>query len=196
MLKVGITGNYFSGLDEVAYTCDKHYIPVFEADLILRYLFYNNTETIIKIKNNFTKSVFTNNKLDLNNFNDVNSFLSLLKVVEVDLLRAYESWRKMHKKQPFTLFKSQVLFEAGWNDWMNFNISVYRPDGIRINEIKHYFKMKTTDVHKMVETEMNSLQKNRLSNYTIHNYDGYYETVEHQINSIRRNILTKTGENV
>jgi dephospho-CoA kinase len=192
MLKVGLTGNYFSGLDEVSHKCGLLQMPVFEADLILRFLFYNNSDTITKIRNQFGKEVFTNNQLDLNFFTDSESFRKLLKVIELDLLKAFEKWRQTQKSK-ITIFKSAILFEAGWNEWMNLNISVFKPNGVRIHEIQRHFKMKSTDVYNMVDSEMDVFQKNRLSDYIIHNYPAYAETVEKQLISISKSLISKTG---
>lgn len=189
MFKVGLTGNYFSGLDEVANIFKKYNIPVFEADLIVRFLFYGNSESITKIKDYFGKSVFTNNILDLNQFDEAN-FRKLLSLIELDLIKAYEKWRNKQKSN-FTIFKSSIIFEAGWNQNMNFNISVFKPNGIRINEIQRQFKMRSTDVCKMTDTEMDVFQKNRLCDYVIHNYLTYAVPTEKQINLIAKSLNDK-----
>jgi dephospho-CoA kinase len=196
MFKVGLTGNYFSGLEDVAEVFKRFNIPVFEADLIVRFFLYNNSETITKIKNEFGKSVFTDNQIDLNKFGDTDGFKKLLAVIELDLLKAYEKWRQKNQKSKFTIFKSSIIFEAGWNESMNFNISVFKPNGVRINEIQRHFKMKLTDVYKMIDTEMDVFQKNRLCEYVIHNYNTYADSVEKQINSITKSIKDKATSSI
>ena len=79
---------------------------------------------------------------------------------------------------------------------MNFNISVFKPNGVRINEIQRHFKMKLTDVHKMIDTEMDVFQKNRLCEYVIHNYNTYADSVEKQINSITKSIKDKATSSI
>jgi dephospho-CoA kinase len=55
MYKVGLTGSYFPGLNEVAEEYNKLNIPLFDADLIFRFLIYNNSETIGKIRKRIWK---------------------------------------------------------------------------------------------------------------------------------------------
>jgi hypothetical protein len=52
---------------------------------------------------------------------------------------------------------------------------------LRINRIQALFKMKPTDVFKMLESEMVCFPKNRLSQYVIHNYTTYPESIKSQI---------------
>lgn len=195
MYKVGLTGNYFSGLDEIAAIFAKLNIPIFEADLILRFFFYNNSETIKKIQKQFGKTVFVDNQLDLNKFNDSDSFRKLLNVVELDLLKAYEKWR-LKQSASYTIFKSSIIFEAGWNENMNFNISVFKPTGLRTDEIQRIFKMKSSDVYNMLDSEMDVFQKNRLSNYVIHNYNNYGDSVKNQVNTISKTLNHKCSSTI
>jgi dephospho-CoA kinase len=189
MYKVGITGSYFSGLNEVVEEYKKINIPIFDADLIFRFLIYNNSETIEKIQKEFGKSVFVKNQLDIYSF-EQEKFRKLLDLVELDILKSYEKWR-LKQKSDFTIFKSEILFEAGWHERMNFNINVFKPNGVRINQIQAQFKMKPTDVFKMLEPEMDVFQKNRLSQYVIHNYTTYPENIKSQINMVNSSLQKK-----
>ena len=56
MLKVGLTGNYFSGIDDISNTYKKLKIPVFEVDLIIKFMLYNNQDTIEKIREEFAQT--------------------------------------------------------------------------------------------------------------------------------------------
>jgi dephospho-CoA kinase len=189
MYKVGLTGSYFSGLNEVVEEYKKINIPIFDADLIFRFLIYNNSETIEKIQKEFGKSVFDKNQVDIYLF-DSEKFRKLLDLVELDILKSYEKWR-LKQKSDFTIFKSEILFEAGWHERMNFNINVFRPNGVKINQIQAQFKMKPTDVFKMLESEMDVFQKNRLSQYIIHNYSTYPENIKSQINMVNISLKRK-----
>ena len=190
MLKVGLTGNYFSGIDDISNTYKKLKIPVFEVDLIIKFMLYNNQDTIEKIREEFGNVVFMNHKIELNAFRGTSTFRRLMKVLELDLITTYEKWRLVNKA-PFTIFKSQILFESNWNNLMNFNISVFKPTGIRVGEIQDTYKMRSTEAWALVDTEIDPFQKNRLCNYTIHNYESYNDSVEKQITNINKTISSK-----
>jgi hypothetical protein len=54
----------------------------------------------------------------------------------VDLIKDYEKWRLGKWEHPFTIFKSSVLFERGFDSNMNFNIVTYKPQNLRRIDIK------------------------------------------------------------
>ena len=192
MLKVGLTGNYLSGLEEVSDIYKKMNIPVFEADLIIKFMLFNNFETIEKIRKEFGNVVFSREKLDLNAFRGTSTFKRLMKVIEIDLIASYEKWRLVNKYSTFTIFKTQILLESNWNNLMNFNISVFKPTVLRVGEIQNFHKMRTSEAWSLVSAEMDPLQKNRLCNYIIHNYESAYNgSVENQINNINKSIAGK-----
>ena len=191
MLKVGLTGSYFSGIDEVSNIYQQLNVPVFEADLIIKFMLFNNQDTIKKIRQEFGSVVFMNHKLDISAFRGTSTFRRLMKVIELDIIATYEKWRIVNNKAPFTIFKSQILFESNWNNLMNLNISVFKPTGIRVGEIQDAYKMRSTEAWALVDTEIDPFQKNRLCNYTIHNYESYNDSVEKQITNINKAISSK-----
>jgi dephospho-CoA kinase len=191
MLKVGLTGNYCSGLDIIGNIFKKCKIPVFESDLIIKFMFYNNSETIKKIHKEFGKSVFSDNILDMNAFQEPAEFKKLIKIIELDIIKAFEKW-KLQQTGNYCIFKSQILYELGWNSLMNLNITVFKPNGLRVEDIQIRNKVTVADAYGMMENEMDLFQKNRLSDYTIHNYPAYHDSLERQIAAIDKSITSKS----
>ena len=197
MLKIGLTGNYYTGLDYVSSIFRRYKVPVFDADLVIKYMIFNSTEHIMKIRDIFGEKVFTNNVVDLSEFVGSDShtgnsrFHVLLKLLEKDLMKYYEKWRMKNSSAKFTIFKSQILFEFGLNKSMNYNISVFKPDGLRISEIQTGLQLKAMDAWEFIENEMNAEQKNNSCDYQIHNYESYFETTERQIAQIYRTLSKK-----
>lgn len=194
MLKVGLTGNYCAGLDTVTIILRKMGIIVFDADLIIKFLLYNNAEMINKIKKQFGKIVFFENQVDISSFRTPEQFNSLIKLIEPELLRSYEKFRLVNHDSKYIFFKSQILFESGLNTYMNINVSVFKPNGTRVEDIQRINKLRTTEAWKIVDSEMDSFQKNRLCQYTIHNYDAHNEGLERQIASILKALNSKCVE--
>jgi dephospho-CoA kinase len=194
MLKVGLTGNYCSGVDKVVLILRKMGMLVFDADLIIKFLLYNNSEVITKIKTRFGKIVFTDNQVDISSFRTPEQFNNLIKLIEPDILKAYEKFRLVNRDSKFIFFKSQILFETGLSTYMNFNISVFKPNGSRVEEIQSINKLRTTEAWKIVDSEMDSFQKNRMCQYTIHNYDAHQDSLERQIASILKALNNKSIE--
>jgi dephospho-CoA kinase len=194
MLKVGLTGNYCAGLDAVVIILRKMGIIVFDADLIIKFLLYNNTEMINKIKAQFGKIVFFENQVDISSFRTAEQFNSLIKLIEPELLRSYEKFRLVNRDSKYIFFKSQILFETGLNTYMNINVSVFKPNGSRVADIQRINKLRTTEAWKIVDSEMDSFQKNRMCQYTIHNYEAHNDGLEKQIASILKALNSKFAE--
>jgi dephospho-CoA kinase len=194
MLKVGLTGNYCSGLDKVVLILRKMGMIVFDADLIIKFLLYNNTEMINKIKTQFGKIVFCDNQVDISSFRTTEQFNNLMKLIEPELLKSYEKFRLVNRDSKYIFFKSQVLFETGLNTYMNLNVSVFKPNGNRVEDIQHINKLRTTEAWKIVDSEMDSFQKNRMCQYTIHNYEAHQDSLERQIVSIIKALNNKCIE--
>ena len=100
MLKIGLTGNYYSGIEDIVAIFKRYKIPVFDADLLIKYLLYNNNDTIMRIKSTFGNSVFNKNILDMSEFkgngynenSGVFKFEKLLKLLQTDLIKHYEKF--------------------------------------------------------------------------------------------------------
>jgi dephospho-CoA kinase len=205
MLKVGLTGNYCTGLEGIANIFRRYKVPLFDADLVVKYMLYNSTKHIEKIRKEFGDSVFTNNILDVSKFEGMDNesgfpkFYHLMKLLDLDLITYYERFRLEHgsranrdsKYSKFTIFKSQILFEYGFNVHMNTIINVYKPDGMRMSELQTHLGMKAGDVFDLLGTEMDQLIKNNHSTYVVHNYDTYHESDERQIAQIYKSISKK-----
>ena len=84
-----------------------------------------------------------------------------------------------------------MLVNNRTNKNMNFNISVFIPEGMRITEVQTHQGIKVTDAYALLGTEMDPYQKNKHCNYVIHNYDTYMEKTERQISQIYRSLLKK-----
>lgn len=194
MLKVGLTGNYCSGLDDIVSIMRKMGILVYDADLIIKFMIYNNSEVITKIKEQFGKIVFKDNRVDISSFRTTEQFNSLIKLIEPELLKSYEKFRLVNRDSKVIFFKSQILFETGLNTYMNMNVSVFKPNGNRVEEIQKINKLRTTEAWKIVDSEMDSFQKNRMCQYTIHNYDAHNDSLEKQVISILKAINSKVAE--
>jgi dephospho-CoA kinase len=118
-------------------------------------------------------------------------FEKLLKLLQTDLIKHYEKWRLVNKESKYTIFKSQILFENNYDDFMNLTISVFKPDSIRVSEMQESTKMKAMEIYNLLDNEMDPYTKNIKCTYTIHNYENFTESLERQIAQIHKSILGK-----
>ena len=197
MIKIGLTGNRYSGKDTVANLFKKISIPVFDADVILKFLINHNFELTHKISKRIDKSFFKKNGQDLDITKMNGPILDeIIDVVEPELTKAYDSYRLKNINSIYSIFHSSILFERGWDKNMDYNISVFAPINDRANRCKDITNQKIIDIYTSFQGEMNELSKNTLSTYVIHNYDDINNTkaigdLNRQVDKIDQKIIDK-----
>ena len=197
MIKIGLTGNRYSGKDTVANLFKKISIPVFDADIILKFLINHNFELTHKISKRIDKSFFKKNGQDLDITKMNGPVLDeIIDVVEPQLIKAYDNYRIKNINSIYSIFHSSILFERGWDKKMDYNISVFAPINDRANRCKDITNQKIIDIYTSFQGEMNELSKNTLSTYVIHNYDDINNTkaigdLNRQVDKIDQKIIDK-----
>ena len=199
MIKVGLTGNTCSGYERVATLFKTLGVPVFDADVALKFLLTYREDIARKIRVEFGEGVFNKGLIIASRFNSTQKFDKLVDIVELDLLKLYETWRFVNKDANYTIFKSSILFERKLNKSMNYNISVFRPRDERAlalsklcirrdSPILHPIKL--SEAFEIIESEMDELTKNQIAEYTIHNYEG--QSIMNQVKDIHKKIEDKS----
>lgn len=171
MLKVGISGSRYSGKDRTVKVFKQIGVPVFEADIILKFILNYNEELIDLIKIKIGGQYFTKDELDFRKIKDKDTFDKVLEVVEYDIFKAYKVFIKKHDKALYTIFHSSVLFESDWYKKMDKNVCVFSPKTDRIKRCKYKTNNGLMLINDLAKTEMDSLDKNELSDYVVHNYN-------------------------
>lgn len=171
MVYIGLTGNRYSGKDRIARLFKQIHIPVFEADIVLKFALNYNIELLQKLKLEIGEYYFDNGDLDMIRIKADNMFDYIVKYFENDIFNAYDRFNKKNSNSIYTIFHSSILFEAGWDKKMNQNISVFSPVNSRIERCQFLTEYKLSQIYQFIKLEMDDLDKNKLSNYTIHNYE-------------------------
>jgi len=170
MIKVGLTGNFHSGQNEVSEIFEKMDVPVFDADLILKYMINYSKSHIEKIYTKFGESTYRMGLLNLNKFDTNKKWNDLIDLLEFDLIKSYESYRLKHKDATYTVFKYSYLFERNLNTSMDFTVNCYRPRYLRKDDLKILTHMDSYSIQKLLDNEMNESTKNNKSDFSIENY--------------------------
>ena len=191
MIKVGLTGTTCSGIDSVAGIFSNYLsMPVFDSDLCFRFLLHYREDIIRKIKTQFGSEIYDGGKLNLKKFNTNEKFNRLIDVVEVEVIKLYETWRLSQRDFDYTIFKSSILFERKLDKIMNYNISVFKPKFERIKNYAEINNINLSSSELIINSEMDDLTKNQMSTWTIHNYTG--NSLLKQIKDIDKKISSKS----
>jgi len=196
MIKIGLTGNRYSGKDTVAKMFEQIGVPVFNADIILKFILNFDINVNKDILDNYGEYIFTGpeSMIDPKKIRSKKDFDKLVNFAEFELKRAYERFRLEHKQSVYTIFHSSILFERGWDKEMDFTINVFAPKDVRSLRCEKITKQSTYNISELMKGEMDDLFKNKLADYTIHNYAScaiaFGDTCD-QVNRIDQKIIDK-----
>lgn len=191
MIKIGLSGTRYSGKDRIAKIFKQIQIPVFEADVVLKFILQHNYQLQSVISDAIGQKYFNNGCLILEKVKTDGMFGQVLDIVQFEIFKTWEKFLEKNRGSVYCIFHSSVLFETGWCEKMDKNISVYAPLLERVERCKLLTKKTTSSIHKQLSQETDDLEKNELSDFVIHNYevDGYYGDTFRQVNFIDQQII-------
>ena len=173
MIKVGLSGNRFSGKDEVCNNFRKISIPVFEADIILRFIIHHDFDVNKQIKERLANYYNTSTAFVSPEFAKTKEEIDIIiDCAEHSLFEAYEQFSIKNKSSIYTIFHSSILFEKDWSKKMNFNINVFAPKITRMERFQEITKKKVSDIAFLLSNEIDELDKNKMANFVVHSYNG------------------------
>jgi len=191
MIKVGLSGNRFSGKDTISQIFRNVSIPVFDADVIVKFVLNYNYELIGEIIERLgTDYVLKDYRLDLNLISRNKKFSEVLKIIEKDIFKAYQKFEDKNKNSIYTIFNSSILYEAGWQNKMDTNITVYAPFIDRVERGKSVLRGQyhdRTTINTLLSSEMDELTKNGKADHVIHNYNEF--NIQKQVMDIDQIII-------
>ena len=196
MIKIGLTGNRYSGKDTVSRLFEQIKVPVFNADVILKFILNFDINVNKDILDNYGEYIFTGpeSMIDPKKIRSKKDFDKLVNFAEFELKRAYERFRLEHKQSVYTIFHSSILFERGWDKDMDYTINVFAPKDVRSLRCEKVTKQSAYNISELMKGEMDDLFKNKLADYTIHNYAScaiaFGDTCD-QVNRIDQKIIDK-----
>jgi dephospho-CoA kinase len=171
MLKIGLTGNLNSGFINVSEMFKLQEVPVFEADIALKFLLNFRDDICRKIKIELGENIFSKGLIDHTKFSSTQKFDRLLDIVEPELFKLYDRFCSNHRDASYTIFKSSILFERNWDKKLNYTITTFKPKDTRALDISNQSGIRLVDAYSIVSSEMDDLVKNQKSEWIIHNYD-------------------------
>lgn len=171
MIHIGLSGNRYSGKNTISKLFKQIGIPVFNADVVLRFILSYNYE----LQNDIVQSIGykhfnSSGKLSPLTIKDEKTFNKIIDLVEKDLFNHYSKFSEK-TGSVYTIFHSSILFERGWQKKFDYNINVFAPVKDRLERCKRSTSNTPSNIHKLSSSEMKDLDKNSLADWVIHNYD-------------------------
>jgi dephospho-CoA kinase len=188
MIKVGLSGNRYSGTDEICSIFRQYSIPVFEVDTILKFIINHDITVSSDIRSKL-KSIHNGaGYIDPRLIRTKTEAEAVINSAKHELMSAYNKFSEKHRQSIYTIFHSSILFETGWQKEMNFNINVFCPKSTRIERCKQNLKIPISSAADLLRNEIDDLDKNKMANFVIHNYKGNKSHLD-QVNKIDQYII-------
>jgi dephospho-CoA kinase len=190
MIKIGLSGTRLSGKDKVAKLFKSIGVPIFDTDLVIRFILAHEYKLIEKIRKIIGNDYFRGDVLNIDKVSRDGIFNNIVSIIEPVIFEAYYKFENKNKGYVYTVFNSSILFERKWNKKMDYNISVYSPIIYRVERAKKINEKGFESVSKIknvLNKEMDELVKNSLSDYIIHNYNEI--NIKRQIDNIDQKII-------
>ncbi len=191
MLKIGITGGIGSGKTHVCKLLETIGISVFYSDMVGKDLTNNNLTIKNKMiellgdeayKNDLLNSKYVASKV----FDDKTLLQKINSIIHPAVFLAFEEWCKSHADEKVVVAESAVLFESGFNKYMDKTIVVTAPLQLRISRIMNRDKMTYPEVEARINNQLSDDEREAKADYIIKN-DGV-EYLPSQIFSLLKEI--------
>jgi len=194
MMKIGLTGNRYAGKDSVARLFEQIGIPVFNADVVLKFILNFDVNVNKEILDNYNEYIFTgpNYMIDPKKIKSKEDFDKLVDFAEFPLKKAYEKFRLENSKSVYTIFHSSILFERGWDEYVDLSINVFAPKDVRSARYLKVTGQSKVKISEHLRNEMDDLIKSNKADYNIHNYSGAklaFGDLCDQVNNIDKEII-------
>jgi dephospho-CoA kinase len=196
MIKVGLTGARFAGKDKVARYFSKIGVPVFNADIVLKYLINYKPSIEFKIREVLGEDKFKTLKrsscfIEPDKVSD-EDFKKIFDVCDFDIWKAYERYHDRHTKHIYTVFHSSYIFDMNIQNRLDKIINVYTTDTERAWRGTACMDISLPKASQLIENEQNQFTINSKCDFTIQNGDFDEEyTISSRVNKIDQQILDK-----
>ncbi len=192
MIKIAITGGIGSGKSYVSSIFESLNIPIYNADVNSKKIVSSNLELKSKLIEILGEDCYINGELNrkkLANFifsSDENRLL-INSIIHPYVLKDFLKWSEEHSQYDIVGMESAILFESGFNKYVDKVVMVYAPLEIRINRTMSRDNSTREEVLARISAQMDDEQKRALSHYIINN--GGDNELLPQINGIINKLL-------
>lgn len=202
MIKIGITGGIGSGKSTVSQIFSVLGIPVYIADKESKRL--TNTSPIIKEKliDLFGEILYPNNELNKallasHIFNDRQKLEQVNNIIHPEVEKDFRQWADVQKEiYPIIAKEAAILFESGFNRFVDKVIMVYTPLEMRIERTMVRDKITREKVLERIANQMPDEEKVKLADFVILN-DGSSSLIQQTLNILKRlNYIPNGRQNI
>lgn len=173
MIRIGLTGGIGSGKSVVASLLQTYGIPVYIADLESKKLLQTSTvireQLIILLGDTiYDGNILNRKRMASLIFNDAQLLKKVNNIIHPEVASHFNIWVKQQKNE-FTVLESAILFESGFNHYVDVSLTVYTPIELRIKRTVMRDKMTEAEVLQRIKNQLPDDKKKEYADYVINN---------------------------
>ena len=197
-LKVGLTGNIGSGKSTISKIFSALDIPIYYADneakLVLNSpVIYNKLISVFGEQISLKKDSIDKTKLASIVFNDPNSLQILNNIIHPEVHKRFIKWLEAYKLSKYVIMEAAILFESGFDKYVDFSINVHADKSIRSERVVKRDNIDINSVLARMQNQLSDEKKIKLADYTIDNNGN--KMVLPQVLKIHEYLKNKRGSN-
>lgn len=175
MISIGLTGGIGSGKSVVASLLQTYGIPVYIADLESKKLLQTSSvirEQLIALLGN---SIYEGDRLNRQRmasliFNNEQLLKKVNNIIHPQVASHFNTWVKQQNTE-FTVLESAILFESGFNRYVDISLMVYAPMELRIKRAVMRDNITEAEVLQRIKNQLPDEEKREYADYVINNDD-------------------------
>lgn len=176
MIKIGLTGNIGSGKSTIAKIFSLLQIPVYNADDEAK-KFLSNQFVISELINKFGSNILADNKIDNKKlaaivFNNKDYLIFLNQLIHPLVKTDFNNWcNSLPDSCKYVIMEAAILFESGFDKYVDKIIMVTAPQEIRIERIIKRDNSTREEILKRMANQWDEDKKTNLADFLITNDD-------------------------
>lgn len=189
MIKVGVTGGIGSGKSRVCALFAALGIPVYDSDKRAKELMNGDGQLHDKITALFGAEAYgRDGRLDRRFvagkvFNDPMLLTSLNGIVHPAVAEDFEAWSMSQSEFPYVILESAILFESGFDRFVDKIITVSAPEELRIERVLARDGVSRQAVAERIANQMADAEREARADYIINN-DGDIEVLSVKVSNL------------
>ncbi len=192
MKVLGITGGIGSGKSLISKMLESFGIPVYNSDIEAKKITVSSLLIQEKLSEKFGSQLYPNGELDkilLASliFNDSNHLAFVNSIIHPEVYSDFLKWKQRYASYLWVGIESAILFESGFDKYVDLSVAVSAPLELRIQRIQKRDNLDRTSILSRIKNQMADEEKMKQTDYVITN-DGI-QAVLPQMESLLEEII-------
>lgn len=174
MISIAITGGIGSGKTYVSDIFQNYGVPIYNADTEAKRLMTTDAAIRKGLVDLLGEDVYFNNELNKPLlasylFSSPDHVAQINSIVHPSVKADFQRWLDVHKDYEIAGIESAILFEAGFQDTVDFVIMVSAPETLRLSRAMKRDGASEQQIRERMAAQMDESQKVKMSDFIILN---------------------------